>query len=328
MKAVFITEFGTGDNLVYQDVPDLRAPIEDEAIVRVHAAGLNRADLLQRRGAYPPPAGYSPYIPGLEFAGVIAAVGRDVDRCRIGDRVFGITSGEGQAEYLLADARHLARIPDNLSFNEAAAIPEAFMTAYDAVFAQGKIKEGETLLIHAVGSGVGLAAMQLATSAGALVIGTSRTDSKLSRCKKLGLIEGIQIGAEPDFAESVIKITAGVGADVILDLVGAAYFEQNLEALAIKGRLILVGLTSGRQAEFNLGLALQKRATIIGTILRARAADEKAQLTQLFSTEVLPLLSDGRVTPNLDMVFAATDVFAAYQYLESNQSFGKVVLEF
>lgn len=328
MRAVYIREFGASHALEIREVPDPVPPSGQQVLVQVRAAGLNRADLLQMRGAYPPPTGYSPNIPGLEFAGEIAAVGQSVAHWKIGDRVFGITAGEAQSEYLMTEAGHLARVPDNLSFNEAAAVPEAFITAYDAVFRRGQIIKGETLLIHAVGSGVGLAALQLATAAEFTVIGTSRTDDKLIRCKELGLHHGIQTGEQPNFAESVMKATDGLGADVILDLVGAAYFEQNLRALAIQGRLILVGLTSGRKAEFNLGYALQKRVTIIGTVLRSRSADEKAGLTQVFSTEVVPLLCSGQVRPNIDKIFPAIDVIAAYKYLESNSSFGKVVLEF
>lgn len=328
MKAVYISEFTGSDALELRELPKTPAPVGQQILVRVRAAGLNRADLLQARGLYPPPAGYSPNIPGLEFAGEIAEVGPEASGWTVGDRVFGITAGEAQAEYLLTDGRHLARIPDNLSFNQAAAVPEAFITAYDAVFTLGQLKQTDTLLIHAVGSGVGLAAMQLAKAAGATVIGTSRTDEKLVRSRELGLDHGILTRESPDFAESVMNATAGRGADVILDLVGAAYFKQNLQALAMKGRLILVGLTSGRTTEFDMELAFQKRATIVGTVLRSRSADEKAGLTQLFSNEVVPLLSDGRVRPDIDKVFPASDVIAAYEYLGSNDSFGKVVLEF
>ncbi len=297
-------------------------------LVRVRAAGLNRADLLQRRGLYPPPAGYSPNIPGLEFAGEVAAIGDAVTEFEVGDRVFGIAAGEAQAELLLTDAAHLARVPENLSFVEAAAVPEAFITAYDAVFTLGKLQAGETLLIHAVGSGVGLAALQIAKSKGNVVIGTSRTADKLDNCVAFGLDLGIDTSTSNDFSTGINDATNGRGANVVLDLVGAAYFEQNLLSLAVKGRLILVGLTSGRTAEFNLGLALQRRASIIGTVLRARSAEEKAEVTRTFAKEVVPLLAEGIVKPTLDRVFPSRDAAAAYQYLGSNKSFGKVVLEF
>lgn len=328
MRAVYIKEFGDLDALEICEIPAPAAPSFQQVLVNVHAAGLNRADLLQVRGAYPPPPGYSPNIPGLEFAGRIESVGPDVDRFKIGDRVFGITSGEAQAEYLLASMRQVTRIPDNLSFTEAAAVPEAFMTAHDALFANGHLREGGTVLIHAVGSGVGLAALQLSKAAGALVIGTSRTIDKLDKCRRFGLDHGIPTDGNLDFSKTVMEITNGHGADVIVDLVGASYFEMNLRALAVKGRLILVGLTSGRTTEFDLGLALQKRATIIGTVMRARSADEKADVTRLFSDSVVPLFVTGDVTPNVDKIFPVSEVKEAYRYLGSNRSFGKVVLEF
>ena len=328
MRTVYITEFGATDNLEIREIPKPPTPENTQVLVRIRAAGLNRADLLQVRGAYPPPAGYSPNIPGLEFAGEIAAIGSGVQTWKIGDRVFGITAGEAQAEFLLTDETLLAQIPDNLSFTDAAAVPEAFITAHDAIFTLGGLNQGETLLIHAVGSGVGLAALQLAKNKGATVIGTSRTSDKLERCKEFGLDTAISTENGVNFAVKVNEITDGKGVDVILDLVGAGYFEQNLASLASKGRLILVGLTSGRSAEFNLGLALQKRLSIIGTMLRGRPTPEKAEATQKFTEDVIPLLASGKVRPNVDRVFAVNDVVSAYKYLESNESFGKVVLEF
>jgi putative PIG3 family NAD(P)H quinone oxidoreductase len=323
MKAVYITEFGGPDNLEVREVPDPPKPVAGEVIVRVHAAGLNRADLLQRRGAYPPPPGYSPNIPGLEFAGVIAETGVEVQGLQTGDRVFGITAGEAQAEYLKIDHRLLAQVPDSLTLVDAAAVPEAFITAHDAVFTQAGLKNAETLLVHAVGSGVGLAGLQLGKANGHRVIGTSRTKEKLERCREFGLDEAIVVSGKPDFANEI-----GSRVDVILDLVGGAYFEQNLQSLATKGRLMLVGLTAGRSAEFDLGLALSKRLTLIGTMLRGRTNNEKAEAVRAFARDVVPMLADGRVRPTLDKVFQAGDVRDAYDYLESNESFGKVVLEF
>ncbi len=328
MKAVYIANFGGVENLEISEVPGPPAPANTQVLVRVRAAGLNRADLLQVRGLYPPPVGYSPNIPGLEFAGDITVVGDNVTKWTVGDRVFGITAGEAQAEFILTDESLIVRVPDNLSFTEAAAVPEAFITAHDAIFTNGELNTGETLLVHAVGSGVGLAALQLAKAKGAIVIGTSRTADKLDRCSELGLDTGILTDGSSDFSTIVKEKTEGRGVDLILDLVGAAYFTQNLASLALKGRLILVGLTSGRTAEFDLGLALQKRAKIIGTVLRARPIDEKADATRGFADDVVPLLESGAIKPNLDRVFQAEDVVAAYKYLESNESFGKVVLNF
>ncbi|MFM9904784.1 MAG: NAD(P)H-quinone oxidoreductase [Pyrinomonadaceae bacterium] len=328
MRAVYIAEFGSIDNLEVREIPDLAGPVDTQVLIRVRAAGLNRADLLQAGGAYPPPPGYSPNIPGLEFAGEIENVGDAVSAWKSGDRVFGITAGEAQAEYLLSDASLLTRIPENLSFADAAAVPEAFITAHDAIFTRGTLKEDEILLIHAVGSGVGLAALQLAKAKGATVIGTSRTAAKLERCSEFGLDHGIVTPEGVDFDHQVNEITGGKGVNVILDLVGAAYFRQNLMSLGKKGRLILVGLTSGRTAEIDLGMALQKRLTIIGTVLRSRPAHEKAEATTKFTDEVVPSLALGKIRPNLDRTFAVEDVISAYRYLGSNESFGKVVLEF
>ena len=327
MKAVYISEFGKLDKLEVREVDGPPPPRAGNVLVHVRVAGVNRADLLQVRGAYPPPAGYSPNIPGLEFAGEIAGVGDEVTSWNIGDRVFGITAGEAQAEYLTIDQRLLASIPDNLSFAEAAAVPEAFITAHDAVFTQGELSAGETLLLHAVGSGVGLAALQLAKAHGATVIGTSRTPDKLERCREFGLDIAITTGEAVNFSEIVTEKTGGRGADVILDLVGAVYFQENLASLAIKGRFLIVGLTSGAVTEFDMRIPLQKRATLIGTMLRGRTTEEKAEATARFTREVVPLLASGKVRPNLDRVFAVTDVVAAYEYLASNKSFGKVVLE-
>ena len=327
MKAVFIKEFGGPENLEFREVDDPRMPSGTEILVRIRASGLNRADLLQRRGLYPPPAGYSPNIPGLEFAGEIEECGDAVSDLKNGDRVFGITAGEAHAEKLLIDSSLAAKIPDNLNFVEAAAVPEVFITAHDAVFTQARLKEGETLLIHAVGSGVGLAGLQLGKAFGARVIGTSRTADKLERCKKFGLDLSVHAG-DGKFAEAVAASTGGNGADVILDLVGGAHFEANIRCLALKGRLMLVGLTAGSKAEIDLGLALRKRAKIIGTVLRGRSSEEKADAVRRFSEEVVPLLASGEIVPNIDKVFHASDVRAAHEYLESNESFGKVILEF
>ena len=328
MKAVYITRFGDVEDLEIRKVPDPKSPSESQVLVRVCAAGLNRADLLQVRGLYPPPAGYSPNTPGLEFAGEVAAIGNNAGKWKVGDRVFGITAGEAQAEFLSTDESLLAKIPDTLSFIEAAAVPEAFITAHDAIFTLACLKANESLLIHAVGSGVGLAALQLAKAKGAFVIGTSRTADKLEKCGEFGLDAAISTENAADFAEAVKEKTNGNGVDVILDLVGAAYFQQNLASLGLNGRLVLVGLTSGSTAEFKLGIALQKRLKIIGTMLRGRSIAEKADAIARFADEVVPLFETGKFRPNLDRVFAVENVRDAYKYLESNESFGKVVLEF
>ena len=211
MKAVYIKEFGGSENLEIREVPDPPKLSAGEVLISLKAAGLNRADLLQRLGHYPPPAGYSPNIPGLEFAGEVAKVGEDVEGLNLGDRVFGITAGEAQAELLKIDHRLLAKIPDILNFVRAAAVPEAFITAHDAVFTQGALRSGETLLVHAVGSGVGLAALQLGKATGARVLGTSRTADKLERCGEFGLDEAIVVGPDPKFSDEVSVKTENRG---------------------------------------------------------------------------------------------------------------------
>lgn len=334
MKAVYIAEFGGAENLEIREVENPPQPKGREVSVRVKASALNRADILQRKGAYPAPKGFPERVPGLEFAGEVAGVGETVENFKIGDRVFGITGGGAQAEFTITEENVLAAIPANLSFVQAAAIPEAFITAADAIFTNGDLQADETLLIHAVGSGVGLAALQLAKARGIKTIGTSRTAEKLMKCEAFGLDHGIvtdskTIGENPkEFAELIRHFTGGKGVDVILDLVGAAYFAANLESLALKGRLVLVGLTSGRTAEFNLGAALTKRAKIIGTVLRSRSNAEKAEATKQFVAEVLPLFEANKIAPNIDRVFNFHEIRAAHEYLESNESFGKVVIEF
>jgi NADPH2:quinone reductase len=326
MRAVWIKEFGGAENLEVREADPAAKPENGEVLVWVKAAGLNRADLLQAQGHYPAPAGYPERIPGMEFAGEVLETGDDVKTFKAGDRVFGIIAGGAQAEYVLTKESHLIKIPADLGFVEAAAIPEVFITAHDAVFTQADLQPGETLLIHAVGSGVGLAALQLAKAHGAIVIGTSRTMDKLERCKEFGLDNGILTDGEVDLAGKV-KETGANGANVILDLVGAKYFEANLQSLALKGRLMLVGLTGGAQAELNMGLALHKRAKIIGTVLRGRSDADKAEATRAFAEQVIPLLENGKIKANVDKVFPLSEVKQAYEYLGSNASFGKVILD-
>ncbi|MGI9055050.1 MAG: NAD(P)H-quinone oxidoreductase [Pyrinomonadaceae bacterium] len=328
MKAVYIKEFGGAENLEIREVESPQSPKQSEVLVSVKASAVNRADILQRKGFYPAPKGFPERILGLEFAGEVFQIGENVQNFKIGDRVFGITAGAAQAEFILTEESLLAKIPENLSFTKAAAVPEAFITAHDAVFTQGKLKGNETLLIHAVGSGVGLAALQLAKAKDAKVFGTSRTSEKLEDCKKFGLDEAINTSEIENFAGFIKEKNGGKGVDVILDLVGASYFQLNLESLALEGRLILVGLVGGRTAEFDLGTALTKRLQIIGTVLRSRATEEKAEATANFVTEVLPLLESGKIKPNIDKVFPMEEIRKAHEYVESNESFGKVVLEF
>ncbi|HEX9959466.1 MAG TPA: NAD(P)H-quinone oxidoreductase [Pyrinomonadaceae bacterium] len=328
MKAVYVREFGGIENLEIREVENPSPPAGKEVLVNVKASALNRADLLQRRGFYPAPKGFPERILGLEFAGEVAQTGENVSEFKIGDRVFGITAGGAQAEFLLTGESLLARIPDNLSFTEAAAVPEAFITAHDAIFTLGELKEGETLLIHAVGSGVGLAALQLAKARNIKTIGTSRTADKLEKCIGFGLDAAIAAAGETNFAKIIKEKNQGAGVDVILDLVGGKYLQPNLESLNLKGRLILVGTTGGAKAELNYGLVMSKRLKIVGTVLRPRPTPEKAFAARKFAEEVVPLLAGGKIKPNIDKIFKIEQIGEAHEYLESNASFGKVVLEF
>jgi NADPH2:quinone reductase len=312
--------------LQIEQVP-VPVPSEGEVLVRVHYAGVNRADLLQRAGRYPAPPGSPRDIPGLELAGVVEAVGGGVRRVEAGDRVMAIVGGGGYAEFATVPEQVLVPVPDAMSLEGAGAVPEVFMTAYDAVRLQAGLTAGETLLIHAVGSGVGTAALQLASSWNVRTIGTSRTETKLERAAALGLEHGIHVRSETDWASDVVRLTDGQGADVILDLVGGAYLAGNLSALAPRGRQVVVGVPSGTRAELDLRALMGKRATLIGTVLRARSVGEKADLARAFENEVIPFFTQGRVWPVVDQVMPAEDVAAAHRLLESNRTFGKLLLD-
>jgi len=327
MKAVTIVSFGGVEGLEIRDVPDAPSANVDRVRVRVHAAGLNRADILQRMGRYPAPKGYPQDIPGLEFAGEVAEVGEDDRAWKVGDRVFGIIGGGAQAEFVTVPESTVAEIPPNLDWAEADSIPEVFMTAHDALFTQCRLQMGERVLIHAAGSGVGTAASQLVSAAGAIAYGTSRTAEKLERAKEFGLADSVVVANDgSEFAEAVRRWTNNAGVDVILDLVGAAYLKGNLESLALKGRLIFIGTTSGAKAEIDYSVVMRKRLRIMGTSLRTRSIEEKATATRLFAQHVVPLLATGAVRPVIDSVFPMEQVRAAHQRIESNESFGKVVL--
>lgn len=301
----------------------------DRVRVRVRAAGLNRADLLQRRGHYPAPPGAPQDIPGLEFAGEVEGVGDEARAWAPGARVFGITAGGAQAEYVVVPESHLAAVPDGLGWAEAAAVPEVFITAHDALFTQAGLRTGESLLVHAAGSGVGTAALQLARAAGAgAVYGTARTAEKLVRAREFGMDEGVAVGRDASvFAEAVRRWTKGAGVNVVLDLVGASYLSANIDALAERGRMMFVGTLGGAAAELDFRRVMGKRLRLAGTVLRARSSEEKARAVRRFAAEVVPLLRRGAVRPVLDRAFALDEAEAAYARLASNETFGKVVLE-
>ena len=326
MKAITIASFGSVEGLEIREVSDAPPATLDRVRVRVRAAGLNRADILQRLGRYPAPPGYPQDIPGIEFAGEVSAVGDEARKWKVGDRVFGIIGGGGQAQYVTVHESTLAPIPPNLDWAEAAAVPEVFMTAHDALFTQCDLQMGERVLVHAAGSGVGTAAAQLVRAAGAVAYGTSRTADKLERAKEFGLTESVVATDPVSFVDAVKRWTDGTGVEVVLDLVGAAYLKGNLEALSTRGRLIFVGTTSGSKAEIDYSIAMSKRLRILGTSLRTRSLEEKATATRLFIQHVLPLLATGLVRPVIDKTYQMEDVRAAHERIESNETFGKVVL--
>ncbi len=322
MKAVIITRPGGPEVLEVQEVTTPE-PVGDEVRVRVRAAGINRADLLQRAGYYPPPPGTPTHIPGLEFAGEVDAIGPQVQSWRVGQRVMGLSGGGGQAEYILTREGLLVAIPENLDFIHAAGIPEAFMTAHDALFTQARLSMGERVLIHAIGSGVGSTALQLAKAAGASVFGTSRTPAKLEQARALGLDFAL---STQDFAAEIQRLTDQQGVHVVLDFVGADYLEQNLRSLHNWGRMVILATLGGTQGELPIGLLMGKRLTIKGVTLRTRTLEEKLSVTRAFATGVLPLLASGKVKPIIERVYPITEISQAHMQMEENQNFGKLIV--
>ena len=328
MKAVVFGGKGGPEMARIQEIPEPIAQ-RGEVLVRVRAAALNRADLLQRRGLYPPPPGYREDVPGLEFAGEVAALGEGVTGWKVGDRVMAIASGEAQAELVLADPYMLMRIPDGMSFPLAACLPEAGITAHDAMVTLGGMRSGWTVLLHAIGSGVATLGLQIAKAMGGTVIGTARTADKIEKARGLGLDHGILLGKEdPKFADEVKKATGRRGAPVILDFIGAPYMAENLACLAPGGRIVMIGTMGGPKATVDLGLLMRARGAIVGTVLRPRPLEEKIAATTAFGRDVLPLVVRGLVKPVVDCVLPAARAREAHEKMEQNDSFGKIVLEF
>jgi len=328
MKAVRFTGKG-GPEVVELAEVEAPRPARGEVLVRVRAAAMNRADLLQRRGLYPPPPGFREDIPGLELAGEVAELGPGVTGWKVGDRVMAIAAGEAQAELAVVHERMLLRVPEGMGLEEAGAVPEAGMTAHDALFTIGGLRPGAVVLIHATGSGVATAALQIARAAGATTIGTSRTADKLEKARALGLDHGLLVAKEePRFADEVRRLTGKRGAAVILDFVGAPYAAENLASLAPGGRIVVIGTMAGPKATVDLGLLMRARGSITGTVLRPRPLEEKIAATQAFARDVLPLVASGRVKPVVDAVLPAARAREAHERMERNDSFGKLVLSF
>ena len=324
MRAVVLRSHGGPEVLEIQDV-EAPVPGNDDISVDVVATALNRADLLQRMGLYPNPFPDDVEIPGLEFSGTVRSVGAHVRRWKVGDPVMGIVSGGGYAQQLVLPERQAMRIPTGISVADAAAIPEVFITAWDALVVQGVLTSGRWALVHAGGSGVGTAAIQICKAIGARIVVTCSA-SKVAACRALGADVVVDYGSQ-DFVAEVASATAGVGVDVVLDVIGGDYLERNIAALATKGRIIQVGVMAGKPVLFNVGALLGKRASIIGTVLRARPVEEKISTSQRFASEVLPLFDAGVLQPVIDRRYQLDDIAAAHEYMASNGNTGKIVID-
>lgn len=323
MKAIVVENENGIPTLVWEDVADVEYG-PDEVLVEVRATAVNRADLSQARGNYPPPPGASEIL-GLEMAGIVREVGVAVRGWRPGDRVCALLPGGGYAELVAVPAGMLMRLPDGWSFQQGAAVPEVWLTAYVNLFDEGRLEAGETALIHAGASGVGTAAIQLAIGAGARAIVTAGSDAKAAFCRELGAT-AINYRTQ-DFLVEAMAATDGRGVDVILDPVGGAYLERNIKALRRFGRLINIGTLGGRAGELDMGQLLGKRLRVVGSTLRTRPLAEKIDITRRFSEAIMPRLAVGEMRPIIDTAFPIAEVQAAHAYVLANRNIGKVILE-
>jgi NADPH2:quinone reductase len=323
MTAIEITTPGGPEVLrpVQRAVPQ---PSDGDVLIRVDAAGVNRPDVLQRRGQYPPPPGASD-IPGLEVAGTVVEVGPAVTRWRVGDRVCALVSGGGYAEYCVAPGPQCLPIPENVDVVRAAAIPETFFTVWTNLFQRGALRPGERVLIHGGTSGIGTTAIQLAHVLGSIVFATAGSKEKCDACRRLGASVAINY-REKDFVDVIRRETNTAGVDVILDIMGGDYFNRNLDCLAPDGRLVQIGLLGGATTTLDLGRVMRRRLTITGSTLRVRTVEEKGALAREVERNVWPLLSAGRIAPVIDRTFALTEASAAHQRMEAGEHIGKLVL--
>jgi putative PIG3 family NAD(P)H quinone oxidoreductase len=322
MKAIAVSAPGGPETLELRDAPE-PVPGEGEVVIEVRATALNRADLLQRRGLYPPPPG-APDVLGLECSGVVAELGPGVSRAKLGDRVMALLSGGGYAERAAVSERMLMPIPRDYSFEQAAAVPEAFLTASEALFGVGRLAPGELVLVHAAGSGVGTAALELARERGARVVAVA-SGAKLERLRRLSPARFVDRTSE-DFVAAVLEESAGRGADVIVDFVGAAYAARHAQCLAVLGRHVLVGLLGGSKAEVDFGRMLSRRQSLLGMVMRSRPLADKIAVTERFRREWLHRFDDGRLVPVIDSIYPLADAATAHAHLETNTNVGKIVL--
>jgi len=296
-----------------------------EVLIEVHATGINRPDVFQRSGSYPPPLGASPYL-GLEVAGVVVALGSEVTQWQIGDQVCALTPGGAYAEYCATPAAHCLRIPKGLSMVQAAAIPETYFTVWSNLFDMGHLQSGETLLVHGGSSGIGVTAIQFAKAFGAKVITTVGSNKKAQRCLELGADVTIEY-KDQDYEEVILKLTNKVGVNVILDIVCGPYIQKNINCLAIDGRFLQVAFLKGSRAELDVNAIMRKRLTYTGATMRPRSDAQKAAIAQQLEKHIWPLLDAGKCLPVIDTVFPLTEVVAAHQLMESSVHIGKIVLE-
>jgi putative PIG3 family NAD(P)H quinone oxidoreductase len=324
MRAVVLRSHDGPDSLVIEDVPDPEMGA-DEVLVDVHTTALNRADLLQTLGLYPDPRSVELEIPGMEFSGTVAAVGRRVTRWHVGDEVMAIDAGGGYAERIAVHERLLMAVPPSVGVADAAAIPEVFLTAWDALVVQCGLTSGRWALVHAGGSGVGTAGIQIAKAIGARIAVTCSA-GKVEACRALGADLVIDYGSQ-DYVAEIQAATGGVGADVILDVIGGDYVDRNLRAVAVQGHIIQVGLMGGGNSSVNVGLLLGKRATMIGTSLRGRPIEQKASLVQRFIREMLPLFDSGALRPIIDSRYPLEEIADAHRYMASNANTGKILVD-
>lgn len=323
MKSYIYASAGGPEVLESQTRP-IPEPADHEVLIKVAAFGLNRADVQQRKGVYPPPPGESD-IPGLEVSGVIARAGKQVTGFAEGDHVAALLASGGYAQYVSVDASHLLDIPEQLDLVEAAGLPEVASTVVSNIFLEGQLQAGETLLIHGGSGGIGSMAIQLAKDAGATVIVTASSEEKIDYCKSLGADEGINY-REEDVLQRIRELTDAKGADLILDVVGAKYLAMNLKALAVGGRLVIIGLQGGAKAELDLGTLMGKRARVIGTTLRARPAAEKTAIVAETAQRIAPLLGSGKLHLNVTKKFDFEDLISAHEYFDSGTHVGKIVV--
>ncbi|HEV3216607.1 MAG TPA: NAD(P)H-quinone oxidoreductase [Vicinamibacterales bacterium] len=323
MRAIAISHPGGPDVLrpVELPVPEPRA---DELLIRVTAAGVNRPDLMQREGKYPPPAGASD-IPGLEVAGTVASCGSAVERWREGDRVCALVAGGGYAEYCAVPAVQCLPVPGGLELQDAGAVPETFFTVWTNVFERGRLRAGESFLVHGGAGGIGTTAIQMARAFGARVFATARTTEKCDACRRLGAERAVNYRDE-DFVAVLTALTEGRGVDVILDMVGAEYFQRNIDLLAMEGRLLQIAMLHGSKAELSLVRLLRQRLTITGSTLRSRTVEEKGEIARAVERSVWPLVEAGKVRPVIYARFPLSQASDAHRLMETDRHIGKIVL--